>query len=289
VAEKAVEMSDASGAAAHLEQRIAVIAAAGRGTRFAHTLPKVLAEVGGRPCLQRVIDAVEGGLGEHRQLIVVGGAADQIREAVGEAPHRRYVVQQQARGTGDALRCALASLTDLDHGSVYFFCGDKPLLRPETVTEFRRRFETDQPPMLFLTGSIEGDDQAVMANRQGRVVTVVHNGRPHAMAIVERSAIDSLHGLSRFALCNGAVHAFSRDQLLGIRDVNVSTYAWSLAELRRMVGLLTDDNPQGEVLVTDLVHLYQQHGLAVQTMALGDPHEGRGIDTVPQWQEIRHG
>ncbi len=265
---------------------MAVVAAAGRGTRFRGDGPKVLAEVGGQPCLSRVLSALEAGLGEHRQVIVVGYQADAVREAIGDAPHRVYVHQAALKGTGDALRCALETVTD-DPGAVYFFCGDKPLLRGETIARFRERFEQGSAPMQFLTGWIDGDEHEVQANRQGRVVCVEADGRPHALGIVERQVIDALQSAQTFRLANGAAHRFTREELLRIREVNVSTYAWRLPELRQAIRDLRDKNAQGEFLVTDLVQHFLGRGWPVETVALTDPEEGKGIDTREQWLEIR--
>lgn len=267
-------------------ERVAVVAAAGRGTRFHGDGPKVLADVGGRPCLARVLDAIEAGLGPHRQVIVVGHEADAVRAAIGDAPHREYVLQAELRGTGDALRCGLSAVAD-DAAAVYFFCGDKPLLRAETIARFRARFDQGTAPMQFLTGRIEGDDDAVLANRQGRVVLVECDGRPHALGIVERKVIDAMESAQTFRLANGAIHHFTREQLLRIREVNVSTYAWSLPELRQAIRDLSDANAQGELLVTDLVQHFLSRGWPVETVALSDPSEGKGIDTLEQWLEIR--
>lgn len=268
-------------------RRYAVIAAAGRGSRFTHEVPKVLADVGGRPCVQRVLDALESGLGDHEQLIVIGEHGEDVRETIGEAPHRRYVVQNAPRGTGDALLTALAEVPLDADGHLYFFCGDKPLLQTRTVERFRHRFESCQAKMLFLTGRIEGGEEALLGNRQGRVVSVEFDGSPHALGIVERKVIDAVDTGQTFQLYNGVTHHFTRDSLLRIREVNVSTYAWCLPELRGLAGELSDDNAQGEFLVTDLVQTFLRAGHPVQTMALSDPWEGRGIDTVQQWQEIR--
>jgi len=266
--------------------RVAVIAAAGRGTRFHGEGPKVLADVGGQPCLARVLATIEAGLGEHQQIIVVGHEAEAVQAAIGDAPNRQYVLQEELRGTGDALRCGLSAVPP-DAGSLYFFCGDKPLLRASTIARFREQFERGTAPMQFLTGWIEGDEDAVLANRQGRVVCVESDGRPHALAIVERKVIEAMVSDEPFRLANGMEYRFSRDQLLRIREVNVSTYAWSLNELRRAVRDLQDDNAQHEFLVTDLVHLFLNRGWPVETVALSDPEEGKGIDTREQWLEIR--
>jgi bifunctional N-acetylglucosamine-1-phosphate-uridyltransferase/glucosamine-1-phosphate-acetyltransferase GlmU-like protein len=155
-----------------------------------------------------VVDAVEDGLGPHRQIIVVGHAADQVRAALGKAPHRAYVHQPVPRGTGDALRQALAAISDEEVEVVYFFCGDKPLLTAQTVARFRELFHRNQPDMMFLTGRLEGDEEAIRASTQGRVIqSNGHLGDGQVLAIVERKAILALEpGEERpFTAPDGAV------------------------------------------------------------------------------------
>jgi len=268
---------------------LAIIAAAGKGTRFGET-PKLLAEVQGVPCVRRVVQAVESGLGPHRQIVVVGHAAEQVRAVVGEAPHRTYVYQSVPRGTGDALRQALAAVAGEELEVVYFFCGDKPLLSPQTVARFQELFHRNRPDMMFLTGQLEGDEEAVRASTQGRVIqTNGHLGDGQVLAIVERKEILALQpGEERYFMApDGSVYAFSREELLGLRQVNVSTYAWKPDLLRQYIGELSDRNAQGEYLVTDLVEIFLRHGCTVRALPLLDPREGKGIDTVQQWEEIR--
>ncbi|MCC7494235.1 MAG: NTP transferase domain-containing protein [Fimbriimonadaceae bacterium] len=267
-------------------RRIAIVAAAGKGTRFKHDSPKVLADVGGRPCLARVLEAIAAGLGDHEQYVVVGHRADLVRETVGEAPGRHFVEQDPPRGTGHALQCALQAVPLDTAAEVYFFCGDKPLLTASTIARFRQRFAQGDCGMLFLTGWLEGGPEQVRASRQGRVVAVGDEEQRQALAILERRVIDALPGGTTLLLYDGSAHDFTQQQLLAIREVNVSTYAWRLPDLRQRCAELSDRNAQGELLVTDLVEHYLRHGQVVRTMALSDPREGKGIDTVEQWQEI---
>ena len=53
---------------------VAIILAAGKGTRMKSSLPKVLHPVAGRPMLHWVVDAVRG-TGPDRIVIVVGHGA----------------------------------------------------------------------------------------------------------------------------------------------------------------------------------------------------------------------
>lgn len=252
-----------------------IVAAAGRGTRYLADHPKVLADVGGRPALVRVIEAIETGLGPHRQLLVVGNDGDAVRASLPEAGHRTFVVQREPRGTGDALRTALAALDGEPLGPVYFFCGDKPLLRAATVARFAREFAESDAAMMFLTGRLEGDPTA---SRQGRVLTV----GDEALAILERKVLDAhAEGLT-LRLGDGRQRHWTQAELLALRRVNVSTYAWQAKPLRAVLGSLAEDPDQREVLVTDLVALLRANGARVACCELADPREGLGVDTLAQ-------
>ena len=81
--------------------RLAVILAAGKGTRMRSALPKVLHRAAGRPLLQWVVDAARAA-GCARILVVVGHGAEQVREEiVGE--DLGWILQAEQRGTGHAL------------------------------------------------------------------------------------------------------------------------------------------------------------------------------------------
>jgi bifunctional N-acetylglucosamine-1-phosphate-uridyltransferase/glucosamine-1-phosphate-acetyltransferase GlmU-like protein len=116
-----------------------------------------------------------------------------------------------------------------------------------------------------------------------------HVGDGRVLAIIERKEILAMHPGEerRFVAADGVAHTFSRDELLRVRDINASTYAWQAPLLRRYVGEMSDDNAQKEYLITDLVEIFQRHQHVVHVLPLLDPREGLGIDTAAQWREIR--
>ena len=64
---------------------VAIILAAGHGKRMKSDKAKVLHEVCGQPMIHYVVDAVRGA-GAKTIVVVVGYAADQVREALGSEP-----------------------------------------------------------------------------------------------------------------------------------------------------------------------------------------------------------
>ncbi|MEC9116962.1 MAG: NTP transferase domain-containing protein, partial [Planctomycetota bacterium] len=63
-----------------MAQPIAVVLAAGKGTRMKSDLPKVLCEANGRPLIDWVLDALEAA-GVQQFLVVVGYEADRVKKA----------------------------------------------------------------------------------------------------------------------------------------------------------------------------------------------------------------
>lgn len=92
----------------------AVIFAAGLGTRLrplTDSLPKPMIRVGGKPILQRTLEALPSSVTE--TIIVVGYKSEAIREHLKDWPtHIRFVEQTELRGTYDALTRARAFLDD---------------------------------------------------------------------------------------------------------------------------------------------------------------------------------
>jgi bifunctional N-acetylglucosamine-1-phosphate-uridyltransferase/glucosamine-1-phosphate-acetyltransferase GlmU-like protein len=103
---------------------VALVLAAGKGTRMYSDLAKVLHPIDGRPMLSYTLAALES-LKLDRMLVVVGHQADRIKKVFAEY-HVEWVLQAEQLGTGHAVLCALSQLADFD-GSVLICCGDTPL------------------------------------------------------------------------------------------------------------------------------------------------------------------
>ena len=110
---------------------IAVVLAAGLGTRMRSRLPKVLHALGGRPMLAYVLDAALEATG-HRPLVVYSPATAQVREAFGQQVD--LALQDEPRGTGDALRAALEALP-AEADEIVVLNGDLPFVTAGLISE----------------------------------------------------------------------------------------------------------------------------------------------------------
>ena len=106
-----------------MQEMVAVILAAGKGTRMKSTMPKVLHAVGGKPMLCHVMEAAaQAGAG--RTIIVVGHGSEQVQAEIGGAAE--YVLQKEQLGTGHAMMQVQPTLTGFS-GTILLLCGDTPL------------------------------------------------------------------------------------------------------------------------------------------------------------------
>lgn len=115
---------------------LAVILAAGEGTRMKSAVPKVLHPIAGRSLVAHVIDAVSRA-GADRVAVVVGPGRDDVAaEARRIRPDVVIAVQEERRGTGHAVLAARATIVEGFDDVVVVF-GDTPLVEPETLRRMR--------------------------------------------------------------------------------------------------------------------------------------------------------
>jgi bifunctional UDP-N-acetylglucosamine pyrophosphorylase/glucosamine-1-phosphate N-acetyltransferase len=109
---------------------VAVILAAGKGTRMRSRRHKVLHPLAGKPLIQRVLDLVYGA-GADDVVVVLGHEADQVREALPESV--TSVVQEPQLGTGHAVQVAAELLQRAGAERVLVHYGDEALVRPDSL------------------------------------------------------------------------------------------------------------------------------------------------------------
>ena len=117
-----------------------VIVAAGRGTRSRASglaIPKPLAAVLGTPAILHVLHNVRTAFGQTRRPIVIISpeTETQLRAVIKDdvtCEDVTFVVQTEARGTGDAVLCAHEQMQGFQ-GRALVIWGTQPVIRPETM------------------------------------------------------------------------------------------------------------------------------------------------------------
>jgi bifunctional UDP-N-acetylglucosamine pyrophosphorylase/glucosamine-1-phosphate N-acetyltransferase len=224
------------------------VLAAGKSTRMKSARPKVLHPLGGLPVVEHVLRAADK-LGAASTTLVVGHAADDVRAALTHRPSLAFVVQSPPRGTGDALRQTEAILKGRS-GTLLLLYADVPLLQTHSLERLVDVHHAAHAAATVLTAELADP------SGYGRIVRD-HAGRIERI-VEERDA--------------------SGDER-AVREVNGGIYAFSLEPLFEALSGLATNNSQGEYYLTDLVTVYRQRQLAVETLRIENPVELRGVNT----------
>jgi bifunctional UDP-N-acetylglucosamine pyrophosphorylase / glucosamine-1-phosphate N-acetyltransferase len=228
---------------------VAVVLAAGLGTRMRSTLPKVLHPLCGRPMLAYVLDAWattdDGGAGPP-PVVVYSPAVAAVAEAFAE--RAVFALQDEPRGTGDAVRAALDAVPESATEVVVVY-GDVPLVSGldfDAVVEARR-----------------ADDAAI-------ALASVFAADPAALGRIVRG---------EFGTVERVVEA--RDATpdeLETNETNAGLYAFDAGWLRRRIASLEPSATSGELYLTDLVRLAREDGRIVAAITFEDDGRFDGIN-----------
>jgi bifunctional N-acetylglucosamine-1-phosphate-uridyltransferase/glucosamine-1-phosphate-acetyltransferase GlmU-like protein len=129
-------------------ETVAVLLAAGRGTRMRSSLPKPLVPLAGRGLVLRLLDAVvEADV--DRSVVIVGHQAERVEAAL---PDGVQTAHQSVRdGTASAVQCAREAAGDAS--DVLVFVGDSPLLSAESIRRLVAHRRQTGAGAAFLTSS----------------------------------------------------------------------------------------------------------------------------------------
>lgn len=232
-------------------KRLALVLAAGEGTRMKSGIPKVLHRVCGRSMLSWVLGTLEELRDTdliHGVTVVIGNGADRVREEVGD--RGVCVVQEERRGTGHAVMVATPHLDSVGAEEILVLTADSPLL---TAATLRRLCEVHRAEGAAVTmlGAVMEDPTGY-----GRVL---RDASGAVTGIVEETEADP--------------------EQKRIREVNTSTYVFRWGDLREALPRLSDDNAKGEFFLTDAVGLLAAGGGKVAAYVTPDPDEVLGVNS----------
>ena len=212
---------------------VAIILAAGQGKRM-RSETKVLHEVCGQPMIRYVVNAAQG-TGAKTIVVVVGYAADQIREYLKNEPDVVFATQTEQLGTGHAVKICRELLA-----------GYRPRAR------FGRR------------------RAAVAPRAAGRSVRASESGRGGLLVGYRRHGrSDGLR--TNPPRLGGPVPPYGRGARLyaeerALREVNPSCYVFELPGLWDALDQLGTGNAQGEYYLTDAPEYLKNMGRKVRPL-----------------------
>lgn len=234
---------------------LAVVLAAGEGTRMHSARPKVLHSVAGRTLLAHVLSVIDEARGTGK-AIVVGPDQNAVTAETGKlAPDASIFVQTERRGTAHAVLAARAAI-EQGFDDILVMFGDTPLVRGETLLRLRAALA-------------QGATVAVLGfrpnNPTGYGRLIVRDGR----LVAVREENDASAEERKITLCNGGLMALDGRKALAILD------------------RIDDRNAKREFYLTDVVAIAGEMGLQAVVLET-EEDEVRGINTRAQLAEVEY-
>jgi bifunctional UDP-N-acetylglucosamine pyrophosphorylase/glucosamine-1-phosphate N-acetyltransferase len=208
-----------------------VILAAGEGKRMHSALPKVLQLLGGRPLLSHLMDTTRE-LEADAVHVVYGSAPRRVMEAMADYPEINWVMQADRMGTGHAVIQALPDIPD--EAMVLVLYGDHPLVPADVLQQLISRART---AMTLLTINLQQPRGygRILRDRLGRITGIVEE--KDATANERR-----------------------------ITEVNTGIMLVHAPALKVWLGVIDNDNAQGEYYLTDIVGLAHNDEISIEAV-----------------------
>jgi bifunctional UDP-N-acetylglucosamine pyrophosphorylase/glucosamine-1-phosphate N-acetyltransferase len=231
---------------------LAIVLAAGEGTRMRSALPKVLHAIAGRSLLAHVLAAVAEARVTATAIVVGPGQEAVEAEARRVLPNAECFVQQKRRGTADAVLAAKRAI-ERRPDDVLIVYGDTPLIQATTLEQLRAPLATGAAVSVlgFRPADPSGYGRLVVAGDE---------------LIAIREEAEASEGERAIGLCNAGIMALSG--------------AHALAILER----IGNQNRKGESYLTDAVEIARALKLDAAAIEV-EEDEVRGINTKSQLAE----
>jgi bifunctional UDP-N-acetylglucosamine pyrophosphorylase/glucosamine-1-phosphate N-acetyltransferase len=235
----------------HTADLLAVVLAAGKGTRMRSRRHKVVHSLCGRPLIVRVVDLLAGA-GVAKVVVVLGHAPEQVREVLPEWV--ATVVQEPQLGTGHAVQVAAAQLQRYGGDRLLVHYGDEALVRPSSLRRLIATGVGPAAPIALLNARVRDP------KGYGRVIRLPDGG---VDAMVEE--VDATPAQR------------SIDEVWSGSMLLFTPWLWpNLAPN----GLPL--RPTGEYYLPDLVNMARAQGLAVRATLTEDEEEVYGVNDRAQ-------
>ncbi len=206
---------------------LALILAAGKGTRFKSDRIKVLHPLLGKSMLQLVVDSVLR-LKPQKVYVVVGYQRDEISKEV-QSEKVAIVHQKQQLGTAHAVMAAHSVLRKVIDSDVLIINADLPLVRSQTLKPLLALHRKDKNSLTFLSAELDNPTGFGRIIRSEGMIKVIE----------EKDASPSVKK---------------------IKEVNTGIYLFKIKDLLASLPKVSNRNKKREYYLTDVTGIMAQEG-----------------------------
>ena len=224
---------------------IAIVMAAGKGTRMKSKNSKLVQKIYGKEIVKRAVENAQKA-GVKDIVAVVGYMKEEVMNVLGD--NVKCAFQEEMLGTGHAVIQAKEYLKN-KKGKVLVLNGDVPLLRPETINKLLEKSTENKEYATLLT--------AIYDNPRG-YGRIIRDEGGNISAIVEEKDT-------------------TEEQKL-IKEINAGIYCFDIVELLSALEEIKPNNAQGEYYLTDVIEIMNKKGLKTGAVVVEDNTEILGIN-----------
>ena len=224
---------------------MAIVLAAGKGTRMKSKKSKLVQKIYGKEVIKRSVENAKKA-GIDNIITVVGYMKEEVMAVLGNSVN--YAIQEEMLGTGHAVMQVVKYLEG-KKGKVLVLNGDVPILRPETLNRLINKSIENKEYATLLT--------AIYDNPSG-YGRIVRDEGGNIEAIVEEKDLDN-----------------SQKQ---IKEINAGIYCFDIEALLEALKELKTNNAQGEYYLTDVIAIMNSKGLKTGAVIVGDNTEILGVN-----------
>eukprot|EP00871_Galdieria_phlegrea_P002630 jgi/Galph1/3368/GphlegSOOS_G2029.1 len=271
---------------------VCVVLAAGEGSRFRASIPKVIYPFNGKPMALYAVDAAEKVNGGPIPVVfIVGHEKELVLRTLGG--NRPFVTQYMRMGTGHAVYLSKDTLPDRYEGDIIVTYADNPGIDSHLLNRFiecHRQYKQQfgaKYVALILTGKLPANEAD--SSNYGRII---RDEDGNVLDIIERKQIDRMKaGTSRRF---GANKILSKEQLYEVDEFNsgiviarAKQYFEALGRVRASQ-IQHDQFPKYEYYVTDFVARLRDSGFVVKSFQVSEQENWKleGANTVEELDKL---
>ena len=222
------------------------ILAAGKGTRMASSLPKVLHRLSGKTLLERVLDSCSE-LNPDRIFIILGHKSKEVQDSLPKNKNIQFIIQEPQLGTGHAIQVLSKKIKNLQ-GDLLVLNGDVPLIKSKTLKKLLKLHELEFADVSLIT-------------------TKKKNPYGYGRVFIKDNLIDKIVEEKD---CD-------KKQLKNLL-INAGIYCFRWESLSKIIKNLNNNNSQKEIYLTDSISLLKKS----LSLEVEDDGELQGINNRVQ-------
>jgi len=231
-----------------MKNTIAVILAAGRGTRMKSDAPKVMHKILGMPMISYIVDSVQGA-GVKAMLLVVGFGSNRVREFL-KGTKIKTVLQKKLLGSGDAANSARKEMAGFAGSDCLVVYGDTPLIKSQTIKRLIDTHKASSASLTLLTAILKNPTGygRIIRNTDGKIIKIAEEDE-------------------------------ARIYKKEIKEINAGTCIFKTKDLFEALKKMKPENSKKEYYLTDAVKIFSDSGKKIESLFLEDLDEIIGVNS----------